>query len=634
LLRAEGHAVRVALALDRRRLPVPPQPAERVAGRDELVVVELRPAEPRPPLRSRLALLVLHEVAEKPPRVACLRACEQPVAERGALGVARDCLLARRTLVGREAPGTIGRPDREQPPVQLERRPAVLLVVALDVPQERLVARLEPRLEGDDGVVAALDARRALEPVERLDRLDRVARRGDAERLAHDPVEVDEHLLAQEVVDLALARPVLAHEPRESRALVGGVVVDVKPRVTEAPLDDPVDEPLEHSALAFAVAGPERLVAHLARLVAVAVAEQELEPARGLVERMPLEVEPDVAGVRLGQEAKATLLLVVQELVQVLPRRATAELELGLVTHPLEALGPQAVWGAVARHGERAQPGERLDAVRDELLRPAAAHPGHEQEMGVGLELRAADVPEGTDSAVPARPRVRLVVALERREEPLAHAPVVRVELGDPEALPLAAAVLDVHTLDGRFLQPLDDLGVEQELEDVRGLRRPRKLRVDRLVCPLRRLLEEVREPVPAPIAAGEVRLVHDVSGSGTHRVLGESPRDVGVEALVVVGRDSDDRAALPLEPLEVRRLVLPALAEDQVDVRVVDVRSFARPVDDLEREGRQMRAGEVRREVGRREPQSAVGAEAHTTSIGARPAASYVSGCTESAPT
>jgi len=28
---------------------------------------------------------------------------------------------------------------------------------------------------------------------------------------------------------------------------------------------------------------------------------------------------------------------------------------------------------------------------------------------------------------------------------------------------------------------------------------------------------------------------------------------------------------------------VLPALAEDQVDVRVVDVRSFARPVDDLE---------------------------------------------------
>ena len=507
--------------------------------------------------------------------------------------------------------------------MQLERRPAVFLVVALDVPQKQLVARLEPRLEGDDGVVAALDARLALEPVERLDRLDRVARRRGAERLAHDPVEVDEHLLAQEVVYLALARPVLAHEPRESRALVGGVVVDVEPRVAEAALDDPVDEPLERGALAVAVARPERLVAHLACLVAVAVAEQELEPARRLVERMPLEVEPDVAGVRLGQEAKAALLLVVQELVEVRPRLATAKLELGLVAHPLEALGPEAVRGAVARHGERAQPGERLDAVRHELLRPAAPHPGHEHEMVVGLELRAADVPEVTDPAVPARPRVRLVVPLERREKALAHAPVVRVELGDPEALPLAAAVLDVHTLDGRVLQPLDDLGVEQELQNVRGLRRPRELRVDRLVRPIGRLLEEVREPVPAPVVAGEVRLVDDIRRAGAHRVLGEFPRGVGVEAFLVVGRDPEDRAALTLEPLEVRRLVLPALAQDQVDARVVDVWPLARPVDDLERERRQMRAGEVRREVGRREPEAAVGAEAHTTSIGPLPAAS-----------
>ena len=102
LLRAEGHAVRVALALDRRRLPVPPQPTERGAVRDELVLVELRPAEPRPPLGSRLALVVLHEVPEQTPRLAFLRAGEQPVAERGPLRVAHDCLLARRTLVRRE----------------------------------------------------------------------------------------------------------------------------------------------------------------------------------------------------------------------------------------------------------------------------------------------------------------------------------------------------------------------------------------------------------------------------------------------------------------------------------------------------------------------------------------------------
>ena len=86
-----------------------------------------------------------------------------------------------------------------------------------------------------------------------------------------------------------------------------------------AALDDPVDEPLEHRALAVAVARPERLVAHLAVLVAVAEAEEVLEPARRLVERMALEVEPHVAEVGLGQESEPALLLVGQELVEMLP---------------------------------------------------------------------------------------------------------------------------------------------------------------------------------------------------------------------------------------------------------------------------------------------------------------------------
>ncbi len=344
---------------------------------------------------------------------------------------------------------------------------------------------------------------------------------------------------------------------------------------------------------------------------------------------MPLEVEPDVAGVRLGQEAEAALLLVVQELVEMRPRLATAELELGLVADLLEALRPEAVRGAVAGPGERAQLGERRDAVRHELLRPAAAHPGHEHEMVVGLEPRAADVPKVADPAMPAGPRVRLVLPLERREEPPAHAAVVGVELGDAEALPLPAAVLDVHALDRRILQPFDDLRVEEELKHVRGLGRPRELRVDRLVGSLRRLLEEVREAVPAAVLALEVRLVDDVGCAVAHGLLREPPRHVGVEVLVVVGRDSNDRAALALEPLEVRRLVLAALPEDEVAVRVVDVRLLALLPENLERERRQMRAGEVGREVGGREPKGAVGAKAHTISIGPRPAASYVSGCT-----
>ncbi len=90
------------------------------------------------------------------------------------------------------------------------------------------------------------------------------------------------------------------------------------------------------------------------------------------------------------------------------------------------------------------------------------------------------------------------VPTIERCEEPLAHAPVVRLELGDAERLALAAPVLDVDALDGRALDPRDLLGVEAELQDVRRLRRPRELRVDRLVPPVGLPLEEVREPAPA----------------------------------------------------------------------------------------------------------------------------------------
>ncbi len=72
-----------------------------------------------------------------------------------------------------------------------------------------------------------------------------------------------------------------------------------------------------------------------------------------------------------------------------------------------------------------------------------------------------------------------------------------------------------------------------------------------------------------------------------------------GVEPLVVVGRDADDRAPLGLEPREVGRLVLVPLPEDQVAMRRVQVRPLELAAHDTDRERRQVRAGEVRREVG-----------------------------------
>ena len=120
-----------------------------------------------------------------------------------------------------------------------------------------------------------------------------------------------------------LARGVLAHEAPERGALVGRVVVDVQVGVDAAALLDPVDEALEGSLLAGAVEAPDDLVAQSRRLVAVAPAEEVLEPARRLVERMALEVEPDVA-CRRRREAcrKPRVLLVREELDAVLARLA------------------------------------------------------------------------------------------------------------------------------------------------------------------------------------------------------------------------------------------------------------------------------------------------------------------------
>ena len=148
-------------------------------------------------------------------------------------------------------------------------------------------------------------------------------------------------------------------------------------------------------------------------------------------------------------------------------------------------------------------------------------------------------------------------------------------------------------------LDPPELLGVEAELEHVRRLGRARELRVDGLVRAVRLALEEVREPAPG--AVGEVRLVDDLRLAGANRLLGEPPRLVGVEALVVVGRDADDRAPVGDEPREVRSLVLVALAADEVAVRVVHVRPLELAALHLQVQVRQVRAGEVRPR-GRRE--------------------------------
>ena len=177
----------------------------------------------------------------------------------------------------------------------------------------------------------------------------------------------------------------LAHEPAERRSLVRRVVVDVQVGVDAPARLDPVDEAFERGLLAVAVETPDDLVP---RLVAVAVtpAEEVLEPARRLVERMALEVEPDVALGRRRQQPEAAILLVREELDAPLAGAREVELERSLVADALERLRPDARDAHFrCRLAERC---ECLDPVRDEPLGVQPAEPRDEHGVVVSDELR------------------------------------------------------------------------------------------------------------------------------------------------------------------------------------------------------------------------------------------------------
>ena len=71
-------------------------------------------------------------------------------------------------------------------------------------------------------------------------------------------------------------------------------------------------------------------------------------------------------------------------------------------------------------------------------------------------------------------------------------------------------------------------------------------------------------------------------------------------------------REPVRLEPRQVGGLVLVPLRHDDPPVRVVEVRPLELAALDAELELRQVRAGEMVREVGRREPERAVSRESH----------------------
>ena len=171
-----------------------------------------------------------------------------------------------------------------------------------------------------------------------LELLQRVAVLADLHALPDDGVEVDEHVVAQEVVDLVLARGVLDRQRPELGRLVRGVVEDVHAGVLGAKLDHAVDEPLERRLLGVGVVRPDALVAG----ACAPPAPQVLDAAVADV-GVALEVEEDVAGARVGKQRVPSGALRLEVSVRRLAAVARPDLKVGLVMQQVEAFGRERV---------------------------------------------------------------------------------------------------------------------------------------------------------------------------------------------------------------------------------------------------------------------------------------------------
>ena len=258
--------------------------------------------------------------------------------------------------------------------------------------------------------------------------------------------------------------------------------------------------------------------------------------------------------------------------------------------------GGHGLGGRAPELRERRDPG-RLEPLD---LRPVDA--GDAGEVVDGVPVRVADRLEVADAAVVDG------VGLGRRRvgdealEPRADAPVVGGELAGLEGRLLAVAEQDVDVLGLAPLDARELLVVEEELEDVGGLRGARELGVERLVGAVRLLHQEVGDAAPALV--GEDALVDDVGLAGADRVGGGEGG--GFVVALRVG-DLEDGEPLRAEALEVGVLVLEPLAKDQLRLLVLDLGPLDLPASVRERERRQVLAGQEGRDVGRREVQAVV---------------------------
>ncbi|CAM3860849.1 hypothetical protein MILU53160_10440 [Micrococcus luteus] len=480
----------------------------------------------------------------------------------------------------------------QQPVPQPRRGDAVIPVVVLDVGADRPRDLGVPGLHRGDVPVVLGDAvrrrrhavlRPVLRPhVEGLQLLDGVARHTGPQGGADRGVEVHEQPRAQPVVQLALAHAVAHGQAFQRGDLVRGVVVDPHPRVGRASRLHERHELLEGRPLGGTGVRPQTREPEVGRGGARGVPARRLDPApqvlealhapvRGDPQRVPLEVEEDVSGVRRRQPHHGARVHDPMRRQPVRPGRL--QLDRRLLPQRL----PRAAGHALRRcDGHR----ELLDGRDAGLAQPGALQPRgprreqHVPVLGDGLLARLTCAADAQAVVAPAGRLPGGHVILQQRLQSGALVPVHRDHLVQVRDMPGTVPEPQAALPRPRHVHAVQQVRVRGDLQQRRHPRMPGQLRVHHLVRTLGVLLvraehEEVGQA--AERAVVQHPLEHDGGTRGQRRrgALAGGPHTLGRVALRAGEPDHLVRAVLRLEAREHARLVLVPEAGDPLEERV-----------------------------------------------------------------
>ena len=428
----------------------------------------------------------------------------------------------------------------DEPVAQAQRRHAVIAVVVGQVVEDLLCrgARAQPRRAvatviaqcarldvPDDRVVALLHVAGAhlVAHVQRLELLDGVGPRADTQSAADDGVEIDEHAVAQQTVDIGLARPVSRRHRQQMGRLVRRVVVDVHVGMLHPLQIHDVEEALEGHPLLLERMGPQGAVL----LADVDPAEQVVDaPDGGIrlrVERVALEVEEHVARIRARQSPER---LRRHDLVRrdggrlagvrghgVARPRRRAQLKPGLRLQHRERVGVHP--GGSARRVDELV--DRHDPGCVEPISLHGAHARHQEQVASGHDLGVArrTAPARHHSEVASR-----IAPGDRRPPEAQVEPTIgdqRLEAGSAEREDGQQFLGDVHA---------DRSVAEQQLDPIRT----RNTEPVELIDVCRKLHQGCHAG-----AASELAVLHDPAAIlVTHQEVGEADELVSRERRLI----------------------------------------------------------------------------------------------------